>query len=93
MEVPLPSITLTSVMGGGGGGEENIIWQVEPRGEGGVENMCQEREEEGGEGRREGGQWTSVWNLPKLAGERGPVHWEAMGIVFSTTRYFIFCCM
>ena len=55
MEVPLPTITLTSVMGGGGGGEENIIWQVEPRGEGGVENMCLEREEEGVEGRREGG--------------------------------------
>ena len=55
MEVPLPPITLTSVMGGGGGGEENINWQVEPRGEGGVENMCLEREEEGVEGRREGG--------------------------------------
>ena len=55
MEVPLPPSTLTSVMGRGGGGEENIIWQVEPRGEGGVENRCQGREEEGGEGRREGG--------------------------------------
>ena len=47
----------SSVMEGGGRGEENIIWQVEPRGEGGVENRCQEREKGGGEdggGRREG---------------------------------------
>ena len=91
MEVPLPPTVLTSVMWGEGEGKHHLAGGAQGGGRSGEYVSGEGRKEERGGGREDSGRVSGT--CQNWQGKGAQYTGRLWALFFSTTRYFLFCCM